>query len=107
MKQMRTFLFFCMVFVANSVFSQKKPYTAQQVSPEGFATNRILTSHKSVYAYFSSVPGNFYSSNLGFFCRQELRLASVTRIPIKFRIGSLAYCDWMEGKRHAGTLPAR
>jgi hypothetical protein len=34
-----------------------------------------------------------------------LKFESVTKIPFRFRIGSLQYNDWMEGKKNAGILP--
>ena len=51
------------------------------------------------------LPGNFYCSKLGFFCKKELKLEAITRIPFKFRLGSVQYTDWLEGKRNAGILP--
>jgi hypothetical protein len=48
----------------------------------------------------------FYVNNLGFFCRQEIKLQAVTSLPLVFRLGSVQYCDRMEGKKNAGVLPA-
>ncbi len=39
-----------------------------------------------------------YINNLGFFCRQELKLDKVLAVPVRFRLGSKEYVDWMEGK---------
>ncbi len=39
-----------------------------------------------------------YVNNLGFFCRQEVKLDKVLAIPIRFRLGSREYVDRMEGK---------
>lgn len=47
---------------------------------------------------FSLLPGNYYANNLGFFCKQEIKFEKVTRIPFKFRLGSVQECDRMEGK---------
>ena len=47
------------------------------------------------------VPGNFYAEGLGYFCKKEIKFEKITRIPFKFRLGSVQQCDWLEGK--AGT----
>lgn len=38
-------------------------------------------------------------THLAFFCQLELRLEHHTRIPVKFRLGTLDYVDSLEGKR--------
>lgn len=37
-------------------------------------------------------------SDLGFFCKKELMIQRALRIPIFFRLGSLEYCNKLEGK---------
>lgn len=49
---------------------------------------------------------SYYSTHLGFFCRQELKLEKVISIPLKIRIGSIDYLNSMERKPNA-IMPAR
>jgi hypothetical protein len=44
---------------------------------------------------------NYYSNNLPFFCRQELQIQKLVKVPVKFRIGSVEEVDKLEGK-HSG-----
>ncbi|MGN6213372.1 hypothetical protein [Parafilimonas sp.] len=44
------------------------------------------------------LPGNFYAKQLPFFCNKELQVQKAVGFPVKFRIGSVEYCDRLEGK---------
>jgi hypothetical protein len=46
----------------------------------------------------NEIPQDYYTRNFGFFCRQELRVEKVTKIPLRFRLGSLQQCNYYEGK---------
>jgi hypothetical protein len=50
---------------------------------------------------FSPVTPDFYSRNLSFFCRTEMRFEKATSIPLRFRLGSLQYTDYLEKKPNA------
>jgi hypothetical protein len=43
-------------------------------------------------------PPNIYYLQSGFFCKREWEFEKATHIPFRFRLGSLAECNAMEGK---------
>jgi hypothetical protein len=43
-------------------------------------------------------PANLYYLQSGFFCKREWEFEKATHIPFRFRLGSLADCNAMEGK---------
>ncbi len=45
------------------------------------------------------LPPDHYVKGLGFFCKKELQLEKATKIPFRFRLGSVEYTDQLEGKR--------
>lgn len=44
-----------------------------------------------------TVPPGFYFHSIGFFCQKELQIEKALRLPLKFRLGSVAYTNEMEG----------
>lgn len=49
----------------------------------------------------SVISSNYYSNNFGFFCKKELLFEKATKIPFRFRLGSLQYNDYLEQKPNA------
>ena len=45
-----------------------------------------------------SIPSNLYYIQSGIMCKAEWQLEKATHIPFRFRLGSLADCNAMEGK---------
>ena len=46
---------------------------------------------------------DYYINTLGFFCKQEWKFEKITKVPFRFRLGSMVACDWLEGKPNAAA----
>ena len=96
-----------MIFVGSTAFCQK---IAELSSNKTLPVFVKKPTNNNLFL-FSKQPGlkgttqppiapNFYATHLGFFFKQEIKFEKATKIPFKFRLGSVQQCDWMEGKRY-------
>ena len=94
-----------MVFVAANAFSQHvlvKPNKMLLLQTTASKPINIKGAGKPIInspALKPVIAPNFYVTQLGFFCKQEIKLEKTTKIPFRFRIGSIEDCDRMEGKQ--------
>jgi hypothetical protein len=109
-------LFFCMIFVGGSAFAQKSTsfitinkayFVMLKKQNSSWVKHKAATTPTPVSAInlpgpYSIISSNFYTQGLGFFCKKELQIEKVIKFPLKFRLGSVQQCDWMEGKQNTG-----
>jgi hypothetical protein len=69
-----------------------------------FSTHSLATEKPSPPNFVFDLRQKFNAQELPFFCKKEWQFEKSTHIPFRFRLGSLDYCNALEGK---GNLPVR
>lgn len=70
------------------------PSRLEAQDPQGELNARLAMARASDHL----VSADFYAQHMGFFCKKEWQLEKSSGVPLRFRLGSVDYCDFMEGK---------
>jgi hypothetical protein len=100
---MQKFFLFLLMSVAIKGFAQRTNVIIQPLQLVKYKTvvlQNIIKNNQTITPYLTSkpIPSNYYTSCFGFVCKKELQMQKRLKLPIYFRLGSLAYCNKLEGK---------
>ncbi len=87
--------------LTKNIASFKRPaYLLKKDQPLKEAVSNIHIKQTDLpgNATLKPLPADYYSKHIGFFCIKELQLEKTTKIPLRLRLGSLNYCNMLEGK---------
>jgi len=91
-----SFLLICFLIVHLSLSAQLNPQKADVEKRDSLQS--ALPAIRPAY-----IAPDLYTKRIGFFCKKELQFEKMTRLPLRFRLGDLSYCNYLEGKTKALT----
>jgi hypothetical protein len=92
----------CSLILFNKVFGQlPKPAARIYFEPKPFyaCDTAKKTMPLATGPGIRSISRSLYADQMGFFCKKEWKMEKATGLPIRIRLGSLAYVNKMEGKQ--------
>ena len=96
-----TAIFFLPVLFASSQTAPYIKFPGKQ-APWPIVALAIKSNNKeapNLFRPFAVIPQNYYTQHFGIMCKKELAIEKATKIPFRFRLGSLQQCNYLEGKR--------
>lgn len=96
--------FLCALFSIAQTGNYIKPpgteLTQKYLSKVDFNSNKTNTKEfPNTLRPHTIVAQDYYTQHFGIMCKKELALEKATKIPFRFRLGSLQQCNYLEGKR--------
>jgi hypothetical protein len=78
------------------LFSKQQEIYIKEFQPQ------FITAAPTLHSFFSfsltKLPEDYYNSNIGWACKQELKIEKATNIPLRIRLGSIEQVNYLEGK---------
>jgi|SRR6185437_9255464 len=102
---------FILISILSCLFSNAQITTSIKLNYINFLVKSKLKASDTTFHFIplslftdientkSPITEDFSTCTYGFFCREEVKIEKTTRMPIRFRLGSLAQCNYYEGKK--------
>ncbi len=97
-------IFLIASFTGKAQSLQFVKYNTHPASPAKslFKIDKLVNTGNSsqiLPATLQIIPADYYTQHFGFFCKKELMMEKITKIPLRFRLGSLQPCSYLEGNK--------
>ena len=83
---------FLVILLSIPFCAEAQDSTSRFVNKTAYVSNNTFKNSTP-----QKLPANFYTTHMGFFCKQELQLIK-RNIPVHFRLGSMDQCNYLEQK---------
>jgi hypothetical protein len=83
----------------NETFIRKDESQSQK--ERSFSSLKVTGNSPRFSLLTSPLQPDYYSKGMGFMCQKELQLEKMTAIPVRLRLGSVDYVNYLEQKPNA------
>ncbi len=94
-----TIFFFSFSCTAQEKFSKKYFISPNLLSQQYKTPAKYIINTQDFINIHSIIPQDYYTRHFGYMCKKELAIEKATKIPFRFRLGSLQQCNYLEGKK--------
>jgi hypothetical protein len=83
---------------ASSAIGGSSTWNAVAFQPKNISMAGSSATDCTNYDGLRPLSADYYQKNIGIFCKMEWSFEKYTRLPLRFRLGSLEYVNHLEGK---------
>lgn len=87
------------IFLLCSFISHAQKAIVEKKFIQKFNEIRASNTLNTTPIQLNTIPQNYYTQHFGIMCKQELAIEKMTKVPFRFRLGSLEQCNYLEGKK--------